>query len=63
MYKDNVILIVDNGMKITNFKGVAKEEIPFLESEGQPKNVNILGNYMVVFTSLNYLKVSIISSV
>ena len=34
MYKDNVILIVENGMKITNFKGVAKEEIPFLESEG-----------------------------
>eukprot|EP00828_Plagiopyla_frontata_P040807 TRINITY_DN5635_c0_g1_i1.p1 TRINITY_DN5635_c0_g1~~TRINITY_DN5635_c0_g1_i1.p1 ORF type:complete len:383 (-),score=50.68 TRINITY_DN5635_c0_g1_i1:32-1180(-) len=57
MYKDNVILIVDNGMKITNFKGVAKEEIPFLESEGQPKNMNILGNYMAMFTSLNYLKI------
>ena len=43
-------------IQTTSFKGLIKQSLNFAESEGLLLNFNIQNNFMVVFTSNNFMK-------
>ena len=46
----------ENMIQTTTFKGLVKQSLNFSESEGVLQNFNILNNFMVVFTTKNFMK-------
>lgn len=61
IHNENIILIKEKIIQTTSFKGLVKQTINFAESEGQIRNFNILNNYMIVFTTKNFMKIFDIS--
>lgn len=56
IFGETVILMKERMINSTTFKGLIKQTLNFPESEGKLMNFNIMNNYMVVFTSNNFMK-------
>jgi len=44
-------------MNVVNFKGVVKNNIKFSESEGKFSNLDVMNNFLIMWTKNNYLRV------
>ena len=57
IYKENVIICQDYGLIVTSLQGHAKQSLSFPESEGPLKGSNRNNNFLVVYTTNNYLRI------
>lgn len=57
IYKDNILICQDYGIIVANLQGLAKNSVSFPESEGPLKGSNRNNNFLVVYTSNNYIRI------
>ena len=57
IFKESVILCQEHMLTTTNFQGVTKQTFNFAESEGETLGSQLFGNFLVMWTSNNYMRV------
>ncbi|XP_065660454.1 intraflagellar transport protein 140 homolog [Hydra vulgaris] len=57
VYEQNVYLVDSHSISIRTFQGTVKQELTFLEKEGDPFDLDICGSHMVVATNRGVLKI------
>lgn len=55
--RDTIIITSDFGFHQFNLNGQVKQSISFPESEGKVMGIDILGNFLVVWTQSSYIRV------
>lgn len=60
--RDTIIITTDFGFNQLNLNGQVKQSLSFPESEGKVVGIDILGNYLVVWTQASYIRVFTISN-
>ena len=57
IYKEHITICQDYGLIVTTLQGHAKQSLSFPESEGPLKGSNRNNNFLVVYTTKNYIRI------
>lgn len=61
LFKEHVVVCQENALLSTTLQGVVKQTFNFSEADGMIMGSQIFGNFMVMWTSNNYIRVFDIS--
>ena len=54
---ENILIFTEYEINVVNFKGVVKSNMKFSESEGKLSNLDVMNNFLIMWTKNNYLRV------
>ena len=57
LFEENIIICTEYELNVANFKGIIKHNQKFTESEGKLLGIDVMHNFLIMWTKNNYIRI------